>query len=225
MELSEIEANLQNPDFQYRLKAISALKDQPIEAAVPLLLRRAKDPEFLVRTFVAQGLGKQQSAESFAALLELMRFDDTPSVRAEAANSLSFFGRVAASHLVQTAVQDDHWLVRRSIIAALADLEAADELLEVCLHLLITEDQTIAEDQTVQAAAIGALTSLSQSIHQTAALEAILRHVQSESTYLRIHAAAALRQFDSPAATAALVQLRQDPDHRVAGAALESLLP
>ena len=220
MELPEIEANLTHPDFQYRLKAIRALKDQPAAVAVPLLLQQVSDPEFLVRSFVAMGLGKQQTAESFAALLELMRFDNTPSVRAEAANSLSLFGRVSASHLVQTAVQDDHWLVRRSILAALTDLECTDEVLEVCLHLLGADP-----DETVQAAAIDALSSLANSSQQQPALDALLAQSQAESASLRTHAAAALKQFDSPSATAALVQLRQDCDHRVAGAALENLLP
>jgi HEAT repeat protein len=220
MELPEIEANLTNPDFQYRLKAIRGLKDQPAAVAVPLLLQRVPDPEFLVRSFVAMGLGKQQTAESFAALLELMRFDNTPSVRAEAANSLSLFGLVSASHLVQTAVQDDHWLVRRSILAALTDLECTDELLEVCLHLLNAD-----EDETVQAAAIDALASLANSSQQDDALKAILGQAQADSASLRTHAASALKQFEQPTATAALIQLRQDPDHRVAGAALENLLP
>ena len=68
MDLSEIEAGLANPDFQYRLKAISALKDYDIDIAIPILISKLHDPEFLVRSFVARGLGKQHAAESFAAL-------------------------------------------------------------------------------------------------------------------------------------------------------------
>ena len=48
-----------------------------------------KDPEFLVRSFVAMGLGNKRSDESYAALLNLMQFDKDPNVRAEASNSLS----------------------------------------------------------------------------------------------------------------------------------------
>lgn len=219
MDLPAIKANLQQPDFQFRLKAIRALKAQPAEIAVPLLLQQLSDPEFLVRSFVAMALGQQQTAESYAALLELMRFDNTPSVRAEAANSLSLFGPVSAAHLVQAAFQDEHWLVRRSILAALTDLNCSEELLEVCLHLLGDADET------VQAAAIDALSSLAHSSQQSTALETLLAQAKADSASLRTHAAAALKQFVSPAATAALVQLRQDPDHRVAGAALENLLP
>ena len=102
MELSQIETDLQNPDFQYRIKAIVALKNYLPEIAVPILIQHIQDPEFLVRTFVARELGRQKTSESFAALLQIMRFDNTPNVRAEAANSLSLFGRVSASHLVET---------------------------------------------------------------------------------------------------------------------------
>jgi HEAT repeat protein len=123
MELYQIETDLQNLDFQYRLRAIAALKNYPSEIAVPFLSRHVQDPEFLVRSFVARELGRQQTSESFAALLQIIKLDNTPNVRAEAANSLSLFGRVAASHLVQTFFIDNHWLVRRSILPALAELD------------------------------------------------------------------------------------------------------
>lgn len=219
MELSEIELNLQNPDFQHRLKAISALKAYDAETAVPLLLQHLRDSEFLVRTFVAMGLGKQQTAESFAALLELIKFDNTPSVRAEATNSLSLFGRVSASHLVQAFFQDDHWLVRRSIMAALVELECYEELYEVCGQALRSDDAP------VQEAAIDCLATLANTRQHDAALTQILHHSHDESWRMRMHVARALKQFDTPAAQTTLIQLRHDPDHRVAGAALENLLP
>jgi HEAT repeat protein len=82
MDLNQIEADLQNPDFQYRLKAISALKAHPSDTAVPVLIQHINDPEFLVRSFVARELGRHQTSESFAALLQIVRFDNTPNVRA-----------------------------------------------------------------------------------------------------------------------------------------------
>ena len=98
MDIHEIETSLNNPDFQYRLQAITALKDYPPDIAIPLLTSKIDDREFLVRSFVSMGLGKKQTDESFAALLQIMKFDNTPNVRAEAANSLSLFGKYAASH-------------------------------------------------------------------------------------------------------------------------------
>jgi HEAT repeat protein len=67
-----------------------------------------------------------------------MKFDNTPNVRSEAANSLSLFGRYAASDLVLTFFQDDHWLVRRSILAVLLDMECKSKLFEVCMQALAT---------------------------------------------------------------------------------------
>lgn len=219
MELSDIETNLQNSDFQYRLKAIAALKDYPPDIAVPILTEQIQDPEFLVRSFVAMGLGKQQTAESFAVLLQLIKFDNTPSVRAEAANSLSLFGQESASYLVQAFFQDDHWLIRRSILAALVDLECHEELLKVCGQALA------GGDNTVQEAAVDALATLASTHLRSAALSKLLDQVNDESWRMRLHVAYALKHFDTPAATEALIQLRQDSDHRVAGAALENLLP
>jgi HEAT repeat protein len=114
MDLNQIEAELKKSDFQYRLKAISALKEHPSDTALPMLSQHINDPEFLVRSFVAREFGHHQTSESFAALLQMIRFDNTPNVRAEAANSLSLFGKVSAANLVQTFFQDDHWLVRRA---------------------------------------------------------------------------------------------------------------
>ena len=218
MDIQEIETSLNNPDFQYRLKAIAALKDYTPEVAIPLLTSKLHDGEFLVRTFVARELGKQQTAESFAALLEMIKFDNTPNVRAEAANSLSLFGKVAASHLVLAFCQDDHWLVRRSILPALVELECPTELLEVCIEALA------GEDAGVQETAVNALATLAQTSQQDAALSKLLELVNSDSEQIRLHVARALKHFDSPQAKAALSQLRQDPDHQVVAAALEDLL-
>jgi HEAT repeat protein len=219
MELHEIETELQNSDFQYRLKAISALQDYPTDVAVPLLTRHVQDPEFLVRSFVARELGKQKTSESFAALLQIIKFDNTPNVRAEASNSLSLFGRISASHLVQTFLRDDHWLVRRSILAALVEMECPEEVLEVCLLGLE------GEDAAVQESSIDALGWLASSRQSGAALSQLLKEKNSEFEYIRVRVAYALKHFDTPQAKEALAELRQDIDHRVIGAAMENLIP
>ena len=217
MKLPEIETALSNPDFQYRLKAISALKAYDPDTAVPILIATLKDPEFLVRSFVARGLGTQQTAASFAALLEMTKFDDTPNVRAEAANSLSLFGQVSISHLVAVFCQDDHWLVRRSILAALEELDCPQELVEVCTEALT------GEDLTVQEAAIDSLASLADSSHHADVLDRLLTLAGAQSPRLRTRVAHALQKFDEPQAQSALIELRQDTDLQVVAAALEDL--
>jgi HEAT repeat protein len=217
MDLAEIEAGLGHPDFQYRLKAISALKDYDPDTAIPILIGKLRDPEFLVRSFVARGLGQQQSAESFAALLEMTKFDDTPNVRAEAANSLSLFGQVSIHHLVSVFCQDDHWLVRRSILAALEELDCPTELVEVCTEALAGEDLTVKE------AAIDVLGSLAASSYHGAVLAQLLSLTQADVPRLRARVAYALQKFDEPQAQEALLELRQDADRQVVAAALEDL--
>lgn len=218
MEIHEIEATLKSPDSQNRLKAIAELKNYDSEVAVPLLTNKLRDPEFLVRSFVAMGLGKQQTADSFAALLELMKLDRDPNVRAEAANSLSLFGKVAASHLVMAFHQDNHWLVRRSILAALIELQCSEELFDICVCGLA------GEDPTVQEAAIDGFGSLAGSPKQAEALQQLLAIASSEWWRIRVRVALALKRFDEPQAKAALSALRKDEDHRVVAAALESSL-
>ncbi len=218
MNIDRIKTSLEETDFQYRLKAISALKEYPAEIAVPILVNNMKDPEILVRSFVAMGLGKQQTAASFTALLEMMKFDLNPNVRAEAANSLSFFGKATAPHLSSTFCQDDHWLVRRSILAALIDLELHNELYEVCIEALAGEDLHL------QAAAVTALGNLVNTNYQELALAKLLTLVDRDAQLVRQQVAYALKHFNDPRAKFALTQLRQDPDHLVVGAALEELL-
>jgi HEAT repeat protein len=218
MDVSEIKAALDNPDFQYRLKAISALKAYDPDTAVPILIATLHDQEFLVRSFVARGLGQQQNAESFAALLEMSKFDDTPNVRAEAANSLSLFGKVSISHLVLSFCQDDHWLVRRSILAALEELDCPQELVEVCTEALAGDDLTVKE------AAIDALASLANSSQHAPVLAQLLALTQSESARIRTRVALALQKFDEPQAQEASIELRQDPSYKVVAATLEDLL-
>ncbi len=217
MELEQIQTDLQQVDFQYRLKAIAALKDYTPDVAVPFLRNHIHDPEFLVRSFVAMGLGKQKTAESFAALLEMIKFDNTPNVRAEAANSLSLFGQISVPHLIETFFRDDHWLVRRTILAIMIELDCPEELLEICVQALADEDAT------VQQAAVDALRTLANTRQHYAALSQILALKAADSDKLRMQVAYALKHFDDLAAKQALAELRQDPSYQVVGAALEDL--
>lgn len=187
MNIYEIETKLNDADYQHRLKAISALKDYDPGVAVSLLVSKLHDPEFLVRSRVAMGLGKQKTPESFAALLEIMKFDNTPNVRAEAANSLSLFGTVAASHLVATFHQDDHWLVRRSILAALVEMNCPYELFEVCNQAVNDEDPN------VQESAVDALSSLHGTAQEAPALELKKKLANASCERLRTKVANSLR--------------------------------
>ncbi|MGK7944020.1 MAG: HEAT repeat domain-containing protein [Microcystaceae cyanobacterium] len=190
MEICDIEVNLKASDYQQRLKAITELRKYDANIAVPLLKRVMADPEFLVRSFVSMGLGKQLTSDSFAALLEIIKFDRDPNVRAEAANSLSMFGEVAAPHLQLAFIQDDNWLVRRSILAALMDLNSPEELFEVCVCGLM------GDDMTVQEAALKGFTLLIGTSKQEAARQQLLCRAQDPQSHIRNGVANALRKFE-----------------------------
>jgi len=218
MDIDLVKTYLQDSDPQKRMKAVLELRSFDTEVAVPLLIAQMKDSEFLVRSFVAMGLGKKQNAESFSRLLEMMKFDRDPNVRAESANSLSLYGEVSASHLLLMFEKDDNWLVRRSILAALAEMNCPLELFESALMGLEGDDQSVMESS------IDCLSILSGSSKQSAALAKLLSLVEHESWRVRLRVAKALGKFADENAKEALKKLKLDADHRVVGAALESLV-
>lgn len=218
MDLAQIKTYLASSDSQERMKAITELRQFDPEVAVPLLIDTKDDQEFLVRSFVAMGLGKKQNADSFAALLEMIKFDRDPNVRAEAANSLSFFGVVSAPHLTLMFDRDDHWLVRRSILAALAELKCLEELFEVCLTGIEGEDQSVKESS------INCLSMLAGTSKQDSAIAKLLTLMNDDLWRIRLQVAKSLSKFDTEQAQQALEQMKDDRDHRVVGAVLESLV-
>ena len=218
MNIDQIKNALDNSDPQQRMKAIRELRHYEADIAAPLLLEHVKDREFLVRSFVAMGLGRKRNSESFAALLEMMKFDSDPNVRAEASNSLSFYGDAAIAHLRLMYEQDDHWLVRRSIIAALADLDCPQELLEICAIGLAGDDRSVMDS------CINCLGVFANTEQQEEALKLLLPLVENEFWRIRVQVAKSLGKYNHPDAIAALNKLKRDEDHRVVGAVLESLV-
>jgi HEAT repeat protein len=218
MNIQEIKAALNNSDPQQRMRGVRELRNYEADIAAPLLLDHVKDQEFLVRSFVAMGLGKTRISQAFTALLEMMQSDSDPNVRSEAANSLSYYGNPAIPHLRKMYEQDSHWLVRRSIIAAIADLNAPQELLEIC------EIGLSGDDQPVMESCIGCLGMFFGTEQQESALNLLLPLTKDESWRIRLQVAKSLGKYDHPNAIAALNQLKTDENHRVVAAVLESLL-
>lgn len=218
MELPKIESYLASPDPQSRMKALVELRQYEPEVVVPLLKQRMYDKEFVVRSFVAMGLGNKQNDEGFEALLNLIEHDKDPNVVAEAANSLAKYGDRALPHLVTLFRENPHWLIRQSIFAVFEELDLPETLLPLC------QWGFAGEDPVVQMAAVSNTARLANTPQATAALEILLEAARSETPSLRSHAVQALQQFDAPQAKAALLELRQDSNHRVVAATLESLL-
>ena len=217
MDIHQIKADLTSSNSQQRLKAVNQLRQYDAEVAVPLLKSVMDDQEFIVRSFVAMGLGKKRTPESFSALLTLIN-DRDPNVRAEAANSLSLYGEEVVSRLVKIFEQDRNWLVRRSILAAFADMNYPDALLAICVC------GVQGEDLAIQEASIEGFSLLAQTSQHDAALKQVLACVDAQGWRLRVQVAKALSRFNDPSSQDALNRLRQDEDHRVVAATLEDLV-
>ena len=218
IDLKEIESLLDDCDPQARMKAIVELRHYQPETVVPLLKRRMHDKEFMIRSFVAMGLGRKRTDEGFNLLLDIIAHDQDSNVVAEAANSLAEYGPKAIPHLVNLFEQSSHWLVRQSILAAIEGKAHPEALFKLCQ--LGYEDP----DLCVKRSALSYLGELRQTEQATAALETLLNAAVDPVTIARIQAARTLSQFDDPRAAAALSELQHDPDHRVVGAVLERLM-
>ena len=217
MDIQEIKNALNDSDPQQRMRGVRELRNYDADVATPLLLEHTKDGEFLVRSFVAMGLGRKKSPEAFDALLEMIKSDGDPNVRSEAANSLSYYDS-ALPHLVKMYRDDDHWLVRRSIIAAVADSDAPQELLEICTVGLS------GSDEPVKFSCINCLGMFPNTEQQQSALDILLSLVDDESWRIRSQTAKALGKYKTERAVVALNKLKSDEHHRVVASALDSLV-
>jgi len=218
VNIAEIKSLINSSDSQERLRAIVALRNIEPEVATPLLLSRKDDPIFMVRSFVAMGLGRKQSEAAYEVLLKMLASDPDHNVRAEASNSAALYGPQSVPHLLSAFRQDENWLVRRSILAAMSDLPDRDALWEMCQTSLAGQDVGLRE------AAIGSLSLLAGTPHEATALDELLALVGDPGWNIRYRVALALRHFPQEQARSALQYLGKDEDRRVAGATLEALL-
>ena len=223
MELTEIKAKIVSEDPQDRMKAITALKDFGPEVAVPLLLTRKDDQEFMIRSFVAMGLGHKRSPEAYEALTEIVRNDNDANVRSEAANSLGKYGECAIPILLEAFNENEHWLMRLSLFPILEVL-AIEEKLSQEQFFTLCETAIQDRDVMVKSAGLTALKYFAQSNYEEASLGHLEKYCKAKRWYLRRQTAICIRSFQSNKANSILSQLKQDEDHRVVAATLESLV-
>ena len=104
------------------MPALAGLRAVEAEAAIPLLLLGLEQTTFVIRSLACAVLGVKRSEVGWAALEQAVRQDEDANVRAEAANALASYGVERAWPLLRdTFVADDQWLVRCSILSALAE--------------------------------------------------------------------------------------------------------
>jgi HEAT repeat protein len=218
MQLDEVKALLESDNPQKRMSAITALRQYEEDIAVPLLASQINDPELIIRSFAAIGLGHKRTPEGFEVLVNVLRYEREANVRSEAANSLSRYGKQALPYLMKAAEADDHWLVQLSILPVVAELNCPEELYTLCTIALENMDPV------VQCAGLEHLGYLEGSVKHEDALETLLIWAESENWMLRRQAALTLHQFHGIYVQRAMQRLRQDEDYRVVAATLESLL-
>ena len=105
------------------LAKLRALPDSDNDSVViPLLILGSEQQAFLVRSLSCSGLGYRRNEQGWQVLIGLVSTDDDPNVRAEAANALASYGVERAWPLLRESfAKDAAWLVRCSILSALAE--------------------------------------------------------------------------------------------------------
>lgn len=194
-DLEAIRQAISSADPARAMPALVSLRDCSVEEATPLLLLGLEQSPFVIRSMSCAGLGIKRSPEGQQALARVLRKDGDANVRAEAANALASYGvEQAWPLLIEAFAQDGQWLVRCSILAALAEQAemSPSRLLE--LARLALEDA----DGTVR---VGGAELLGRILHEA-------REPQDAITL---------------AAREAITGLQKDEDHRVVAVALNAL--
>jgi HEAT repeat protein len=167
------------------MPALVGLREVPVEQAVPLLLLGLEQSMFMVRSLSCAGLGVKQNEAGWLALVAAMQGDEDANVRAEAANSLVSHSLERAWPLLRDGfAADQQWLVRCSILSALAEQPAIDPawLLELASMAITDADGTVR---------VGGAEILARLVREQGAAEArgLLQELQADSDH-RVVAAA-----------------------------------
>jgi HEAT repeat protein len=194
-QLAQLQAAITSGDPSQAMPALAGLREVPAGQAVPLLLLGLEQETFMIRSLSCAGLGYKQSSAGWDALVKALAADDDPNVRAEAANALvSYSLERAWPLLIEAFSANDHWLVRCSILSAVAELTEAlpEQLLQLARLAIADSDGTV---RVGGAEILGRVVSDAPSPAGELAVEA----------------------------RALLVALQSDSDHRVVAAALNGL--
>ncbi|MCP9782400.1 HEAT repeat domain-containing protein [Cyanobium sp. WKJ7-Wakatipu] len=167
------------------MPALVGLREVPVEQAVPLLLLGLEQSMFMVRSLSCAGLGVKQNEAGWQALVAAMQGDEDANVRAEAANSLVSHSLERAWPLLRDGfAADQQWLVRCSILSALAEQPAIDPawLLELASMAITDADGTVR---------VGGAEILARLVREQGAAEArvLLQQLQADPDH-RVVAAA-----------------------------------
>ena len=132
------------------LPSLARLREFPesdnAAVVVPLLILGSEQAAFVVRSLSCSGLGMRRNEQGWAVLERLVAADEDANVRAEAANALASYGIQRSWPLLRERfVADDAWLVRCSILSALAEQPEIDPawLLDLAQLAIADADGTV----------------------------------------------------------------------------------
>ena len=126
-DLEAVRQAIASGDPVKAMPAITQLRHCTDSEAVPLLVLGTEQKPFLVRSLSCNGLGYKRTEQGWGVLSVLVKDDEDPNVRAEAANALASYGVERAWPLLRSAFEaDGAWLVRCSILSALAEQPEID---------------------------------------------------------------------------------------------------
>jgi len=184
-DLSALREAILCGDPSRAMPALAGLREVAVEQAVPLLLLGLEQSMFMVRSLSCAGLGVKQNEAGWQALVAAMQGDEDANVRAEAANSLVSHSLERAWPLLRDGfAADQQWLVRCSILSALAEQPAIDPawLLELASMAITDADGTVR---------VGGAEILARLVREQGAAEArvLLQQLQADPDH-RVVAAA-----------------------------------
>lgn len=145
-QLETLRQAIASGDPARAMPALASLREVPPQQAIPLLLLGLQQEIFMIRSLSCAGLGYKQSEQGWQALEAALVHDDDPNVRAEAANALVSHSLERAQPLLLEAfAANAHWLVRCSILSAVAELSdvPAGWLLELACLAIADGDGTV----------------------------------------------------------------------------------
>ena len=145
-DLDALREDIASGDPVRAMPALTQLRFCSEEEAVPLLVLGTEQQPFLVRSLSCSGLGYKRNEQGWDVLSRLLTVDEDSNVRAEAANALASHGVERAWPLLREAFRkDEAWLVRCSILSALAEQPEIDLswLLELGAAAIADGDGTV----------------------------------------------------------------------------------
>ncbi|NJK70406.1 MAG: HEAT repeat domain-containing protein [Microcoleus sp. CSU_2_2] len=204
-----VEQLLNSEDFGDRLRAVNQLRQLEPAIAYNLIQSAIGDKNIRVRyAAVSQmsTLGTQNRSNALDVLLDSLRNDPEPDVKAAAADALGALKLTEAlEDLEQLYNNTSEWLIQLSIVAALGEMgdPKAFPILEKALN---------SEHELIQTMAIGALGELGDK----RALPLLLPYVSNADWQVRYRVAQALVRLGGEQAEAALKILAKDEVEQVA---------